>query len=423
MSPVSRGRKKKPGQAARSRRGRRSASPFDVVLADAKRLLDEKSILVAEQWAAHLLGLLWRVAWTDEDDAPEDLLETHIEALAEHMVAEGSPAALAALRALGTVGEDWTRELADEAGDVLSAGGVPEPVWRSGREARLANAYTMTDPFGEVELIALGFERDEGQHTVLVLLAHLAGSNIAKIAVGDADVGGVEDMVEELRAASPFTEPVALTGAQARARLEEPLEDLMDDGPRDGGLLDEIFDGLDGDPAYGWALLRARLDTLPDDLLTDDDTDEDDDGQQTVTAFLASNYVEGLPDRQMARLWARMASDWALDSAGTAHRYGPLSLSLFLTAEVSRHTTIDDADLTLLPEIIRAWAHFTAEANGLPSQAHQLWDEHLPTLLSGFADAYADAESVSHRRSCPQAYDLRAYGTQAAVHRLLERLH
>jgi hypothetical protein len=142
-----------------------------------------------------------------------------------------------------------------------------------------------------------------------------------------------------------------------------------------------------------------------------------------VTAFLASTYVEGLPDRQLARLWARMASDWALDSAGTAHRYGLLSLSLFLTAEVSRHTTIDDADLALLPEIIRAWAHFTAEANGLPSQAHQLWDEHLPTLLSGFADAYADVESVSHRRSCPQAYDLRAYGTQAVVHKLLERLH
>jgi hypothetical protein len=97
-------------------------------------------------------------------------------------------------------------------------------------------------------------------------------------------------------------------------------------------------------------------------------------------------------------------------------------MSSFLTDEVSRHAVIDDADLALLPEIIRAWAHSTAEASGLGPQAHQRWDKHLPTLLSGFADAYANAESVSHRRSCPQAYDLPAYGTQAAMHRSLERL-
>lgn len=98
-------------------------------------------------------------------------------------------------------------------------------------------------------------------------------------------------------------------------------------------------------------------------------------------------------------------------------------MSLFLTDEVSRHGVVDDADLALLPKIIiRAWAHVTAEASGLGPQAHQRWDLHLPTLLSGFADAYADAESVSHRRSCPQAYDLAAYGAQAAMHRSLERL-
>ena len=413
--------KKKPGKVTKSRRARQLASPYAAILASAQQLLDKTSTLLAEQWAAHTLGLLWRAAWAGEEGDPEDLVETHIEALTEHIVAQGGPAALAALRAMAAVGEDWMRELADEAGDVLSDAGVPEPAWSGSQEARLASAYTMADPL-------LGFDRDEEQHAVLVLVAHLAGSHIARIRVGGVDAGGIEGVVEAVRAAGPFTEAVALTGAQARVRLEEPLEDLMVDGPQDDGLLDAMFEGLDGDPACGWALLRARLDSLPDDLLSDDDTDEetdtdeDDDGQQTVTAFLASTYVEGLPDRRLARLWARIASDWALDSIGTAHRYGPVSLSLVLTDEVSRHAVIDDADLVLLPEIIRAWAHFTAEASGLGPQAHQRWDKHLPTLLSGFADAYADTESVSHRRSCLQAYDLRAYGTQAAVHRSLERL-
>jgi hypothetical protein len=228
--------------------------------------------------------------------------------------------------------------------------------------------------------------------------------------MGGVDAEGIDAVVEAVRGEASFADPVALTGAQVRARLEEPLERLLDDGPQEGGLLDEMFGGMDGNPAPGWALLRARLDTLPDDLLTDDDPDEADDGEQFATAFLASTYAEGLPDRELARLWAWMAGDWALESTGVAHRYGPLSLGFFLMAEVSQHVVIDEADLALLPEIIRAWAHFMVEAGGLAPQVHQLWDEGLPALLSGFAVVYDDVESVTHRSDCPDVYDLREYG-------------
>jgi hypothetical protein len=423
MSPVSRGRKKKPGQVVKSRRSRRLASPYAPVLTDAERLLDEKSMLVAEQWASHLLGSIWSAAWAGEEVDPEDFLEAQVEALVKHMVAEGSPTALSVLRALAAVGEDWVRELADEAGDVLSARGVPEPVWHGGEDARLAGAYAMSDPFGEVELVVLGFDRDGAQHAVLVLIAHVAGSHIAKIMVGGVDAGGIDAIVGELRGETPFNDPVALTDAQARARLEGPLGCLLDEGPQEGGPLDEMFDGLDGDPGFGWALLRARLNTLSDDLLTDDDPDEGDDGQQTATAFLASSHAEGLPDRELARLWAQLAGDWALDSTGAAHRFGPLLLGFFLMAEVSQHVAIEEADLALLPEIIQAWAHFTVDAGGLAQQVHQLWDEQLPVLLSGFAAAYADVESVTHRASCPEAYDLREYETQTGAQGMLERLY
>jgi Plasmid pRiA4b ORF-3-like protein len=386
-------------------------------------LLDEKSMLVVEQWASHLLGSIWSAAWASEEADPEDFLEAQVEALVEHMVAEGGPAALSVLRALAVVGEDWVRELADEAGDVLAAGGVPEPVWRGGEDARLVSGYAMSDPFGEVELVVLGFDRDGAQHALLGLVAHVAGSHIAKIMVGEVDVGGIDAMVEELRGEAPFNDPVALTGAQARARLEGPLACLLDDGPQEDGPLDEMFDGVDGDPALWWALLRARLDTLPDDLVTDDDLDDGGDGGQTAAAFLASSYAGGLPDRELARVWAQMAGDWALDSTGAAHRYGPLSLGFFLMAEVGQHVVIDQADLALLPEIVRAWAHFTVEAGRLGPQVHQLWDEQLPVLLSGFAAAYADVESVTHRGDCPEAYDLREYETQAGAQGLLERLY
>jgi hypothetical protein len=424
MSPVSRGRKKKAGQVVKSRRNLRPVSPYAPVLADAERLLDEKSMLVAEQWASHLLGSIWSTAWADDEVDPEDFLEVQVEALAEYMVAEGSPAALVVLRALAAVGEDWVRELADEAGDALAGRGVPEPVWRCGEDARLATAHVMSDPFGEVELVVLGFDRDGAQHAVLVLIAHVAGSHLAKIMVGGVDAGGTDAMVEALRGDTPFADPVVLTGAQARARLEGPLGYLLDEGPQEDGPLDEMFDGMDGDTAAGWALLRARMDTLPDDLLTDDDLDEADDaGEHAATAFLESEYVEGLPDRELARLWARIAGDWAADSTGTAYRWGPISLGFFLMAEVSQHVAIDDADLALLPEVIRAWAHFTVEAGGLAPQVHQLWDENLPVLLSGFNAAYTDVESGTHRASCAEAYELREYESQTGPQGLLEQLY
>lgn len=425
MSPVSRGRRKKAGQVIKSRRYLRSVSPYAPVLVDAERLLDEKSMLVAEVWASNVLGSIWSTstAWADDEVDPGDFLEVQVGALAEYMVAEGSPAALVVLRALAVVGEDWVRELADEAGDALAERGVPEPVWRLGQDARLISAHVMSDPFGEVELVVLGFDRDGAQHAVLVLIAHVAGSQLAKIMVGGVDAGGIDAMVDALAGDAPFADPVALTGAQARARLEEPLAYLLDEGPQEDGPLGEMFDGVDGDPAAGWALLRARLDTLPDDLLTDDDTDDNDPGQQAAAAFLTSQYTEGLPDRELARLWARMAGDWAADSAGMAYRWGPLSLGFFLMAEVSQHVVIDDADLALLPEVVRAWAHFTVEAGRLAPQVHQLWDENLPALLSRFAAAYTDGESVTHRVSCPEAYELREYETQAGAQGLLEQFY
>ena len=425
MSPVSRNRKKKPGQVVKGRRSLRLASPYAPILTDAERLLDEKSMLVVEQWASHLWGTIWTLAWADEDVDPEDNLEVHVEALVEYMVAEGTPVALCVLRALATVGENWMRELAGQAGDVLAARGVPEPVWHRGEDAHLASAYAMSEPFGEVEPVVLGFDRDGTRHAVLVFIAHVGGSHIARIMVGNVDTVGVDAILAAFRDDAPFSGPVPLSGAQARARLEEPLGLLLDGGPQDGGPLDEIFDGVDGDPAAGWALLRARLDPLPDDpdLLAVDDLDEGDDGEQIASAFLASEYAEGLPDRTLARLWGKMAGDWALDSTGAAHRFGPLSLNFFLMAEMSQHVIIDETDLALLPDIIRAWAHFTADAGGLEPQVHQLWDEHLPVLLSAFAAAYADIESVTHRAQCPEVFDLREYTTPTADQVLLERFY
>jgi hypothetical protein len=432
MSPVSRGRKK-PAKP-KSRRSRQ-ASPYAPILAEAEHLLHEKSMLVAEVWASNLLGSIWSAAWADEDADPSDFMVVHLNALLEHMVTEGTPVALAVLRALAAVGEEWMRELAGEAADAVARRGVPEPMWHSSEEAHLSGAYSMSDPFGDIELVLLGFDRNGEHHAVVVLLAHIAGSYIEKILVTGSFAGGVDAIAESLRGEASFSEATALSDAQVLARLDEPLVDLLDGGPPEGGPLDEIIDldDMDGDAASGWALLHARLDTLPDaadDVEGDDDPVEGDDdpvegdgGRQAATSFLSSAYADALPDRELARLWAHMASDWALDSTGAAYRYGPLSLGFFLMAEVTQHVAIVEADLALLPDIIRAWAHFTVDAGGLAPRAHHLWDEHLPILLEGFAAAYVHVDSVTHRAGCSATYELRGYVAGASLQGSLERLY
>jgi hypothetical protein len=429
MSPVSRGRKKP--TKLKGRRSRQLASPYAPVLADAEHLPDETSMLVAEVWASNLLGSIWSAAWADEDADPMDFMEDHVEALLEYLVADGTQVALAVLRALAAVGDDWMRDLAGEAADEVAKRGVREPIWHSSEEAHLAGAYSMKDPFGDIELVLLGFDRDGAHHTVLVLLAHIAGSYIEKILVTGSFEGGVDAITEALRGETSFSEATALSGAGVLALLDEPLVDLLDEGPVDGGPLNEIIDmnDIDGDPASGWALLRARLDTLPDGPFVADEVEggdlpaDGDDVRQAVTSFLSSVYAEALPDRELARLWAQMASDWALDSTGVAHRYGPLSLGFFLMAEVTQHVDVVGDDLALLPDIIRAWAHLTVDAGGLSAQAHHLWDEHLPALLEGFMSAYTHVDSVNHRAVCPATYGLRGYVAGASLRGSLERLY
>jgi hypothetical protein len=50
-------------------------------------------------------------------------------------------------------------------------------------------------------------------------------------------------------------------------------------------------------------------------------------------------------------------------------------------------------------------------------------DEQLPVLLTGFAQAYVDVESVTHRASCLEVFELREYEEQGGAQGLLERLY
>jgi hypothetical protein len=419
MSPVSRSRKKKSGRADPDRR--RSSSPFAPVLAAAASLVDERSPLEPQAWASDILGAIWLASWGDNVEDPDQVMAEQIGALMEYALAQRSPAALATLRALGAVGEEETRELATEAADHLAAVGVAEPSWAaSAAAAEFAAGYTASDTFGDIELISLAFRTGDSNQALIVMLAHLDGPYIVKIVVGEGSADDLAAAIEELSGDSEMSDPKALTAAEVWERLDYPLENLLEHGPAAADVIADIFEDIDGEPAAGWALLRARLDDLPDEESDQDDELPDEQGDQAVRGFLAGRHAKQLPDQELARGWAELVAGWADDCGRSPYRWGPLSLGFFLMEEVAEHAIIDEADRMAFIATVGAWIRFTADVQELPIEALELWEEQGPLLLAQFFETYDDPESVAHRSTCPDTFDLRSFDRQAAVLRLAD---
>ena len=419
-------RKKEQRSSGKGESGRRAASPYGPVLAGGAALGAEDSVLTAELWASGLLGVIWAAGWSNVGSGLDDFLAArfgelvdHVDHMVDYLAGEGSPAALAALRALALVGDVEPRDRAAAAAEVLARRGVPEPVWAEhANPPELVEAHSLGDLFGDIEVILLAFQRSEGRHSLVAFLDHAAGGGLAQIALGPHEESLAAALGESIPDEFASTGPVQLTAAEARARLEDALDQFLAHAP-DFTYVPDPEDGSTEaeaeveDPTFGWALLRARLDTLPDDLI---DVDEEPDGEseaeeRVVEQFLASPYAEVLPDQEFARIWALVAAEEAVDAGRPPDRYGPLALSFLLSGGVVEHLDIEAGDLELLPATVRAWAHFTADAHGLGEHAHQLWDTALPGLLAEFAEAYAATEAVEHRAMCPDVVPFRSYET------------
>jgi Plasmid pRiA4b ORF-3-like protein len=386
----------------------------------------EEAVLAAEMWASGLLGVMWAAGSADGWSAgswvdaagwvdPDEIMDSQLGELVDYLVSAGSPAALAALRALALVGEEEHRDRAAAGAEDLAGRGVPEPAWAGRADPpELVEAHSLGDLFGDIEVVLLAFQRSEGRHSLVAFLDHATGGGLAKIAFGQHEDGLVTELAESIRDELACTEPVRLTAAEVRVRLEDAVDRFLIYGSDFVG--EPTPEVEEDDPTAAWALVRARVDSLPglaDPGLADSGdelTAEADPQERVIEAFLTSPYGAGLPDQEFARIWAAFAADAAVDAGRAPDQYGPVSLNFLLSGEAAEHLDIGDGDLDLLPAAVTAWAHFTADAHGLGEQAHRLWDEALPGLLADFTEEYAATEAAEHRATCPDVVAFRSYG-------------
>lgn len=383
MSPVSRNRKPK----RKGQQRPRTQSPFEAAVAASNDLLGMKSLYEAQLWAAGLVGGLWRSAWQRDGD-PDETMDRSVERLVEALVAKGSPATLAALLALGSVGYHEDRDFFLEAATELTAAGVSAPDWYRQEQPELEDAWSVADPFGDVELITLGYP----DIVIGVLVDHATTLHIAQIAVVERTETDARSLARELGVnIDQSPKPERLTAAQALERIDGPLGLFLVDGPEAHGEMLELSD--DTNPAMEFALLQARVDTLSDDL------PELEDYEPVVREFLAS---KDFADEELARSWAVLAANSASSNGRRMRQWGPASLDYLLCVGVPANIEISDQDLAVLPEIITAWVDFTATPEQRP-----VWDERLPELLSRFAEAYHDPELVEFRADSDELVALR----------------
>jgi hypothetical protein len=426
MSPVSRSRKpKRPHKPVQHA----PASPYARFLDEAKALLEpETEVVEAELWGSFAIGALFEASWFGEDEAddedPDEVFEEQYGELVEYFAKQKRrPEALAGLRALAMVGEDWTREEALRAADELAAAGVKEPGWlRRAEEVEPTSVFRAGDLFGDAGTINLGFRRGGEEHTVSCYVADRGGPVLERVLVVP---GGAAELARGMRANEEGEGKLhisELTAVQARTLLSEALDRLLSEGPDDPEDLLAIAEeaGLDPEelemtsPVGLWALLAARLELLPEPEVSDTAVGSAQDVRETVEAFLASKYAADLADLELAGALATVFADVAALSDRTAVGFGPISLGGYLLDEFAETIELDEVEAMLVPAVLTAWAEFTNERRGFGEEGLRLWHEALPELTRAFTQVYLD-DDVAALREQYEAIPVRDYKINAGM--------
>lgn len=423
MSPVSRSRKpKRPSKPVHHA----PASPFAPILDEAKALLEpETGVMDAELFGSFVVGGLFETSWFGEEDDDEDPDEVFGEMygdLLDYLAKQKRrPEALAALRALAMVGEDWSRLDALDAAGQLAQAGVKEPAWlRSAAEVEPTTVFRAGDLFGDAGTINVGFRRGTEQHTLSCYVADRGGPVLERVLVVP---GGAAELAEGMRRededALHITE---LTLVQARTVLAEALDRLLSEGPDDPDELREIAEeaGLDIEelemtsPVGLWALVAARLELLPEPPTLDTAVGSAEDVHAAVARFLESPQAASLPDREFAGALVTVFADAAALSDRTAVGYGPISLGGYLLDEFAETIELTAAEAAAVPAVLTAWAEFTAVDRGLGEDALRQWRTALPDLIKAFGEVYPDADTAAAREEF-EAVGVREYAVGAGT--------
>jgi hypothetical protein len=367
---------------------RSEASPVDQIIdSGGQELLEENDPIGAEVWASAMLDVFERARWQarlDRMDPPP-----FEEALLQRCRQRRDEASVAVAAALAAVVPPAHDQVAASVAAELRGVVAGSPGWvRTVGLVTPTRSWIVSDVFGDQDSLIIGFRQEgqPGEHALAVLVDHnLSGQ--AKDAWVGADP---DDVVASWKSSvDPHMQldEVPLDEVLWRLRAGMAMSDLWN------GDIDLRTEDFARHRALIWARLRRA--GLTDDRPTDIEVTQAE-RETLVGEFVASAEGRRLTGQSPGidvELLAHWLVDLRSDYEGRPLRWSPTVVSLLLGDLAPRKLLLDSDQATALPDVVRAFARFSAERTGLePIFVDEILatvDEMEPEFLDRIGDPAA----------------------------------
>lgn len=359
-------------------RGGSHLSAFDgqcreILRTDGRDVLRGGDPLDAELWVSQLVGLFGGLPLVGEDD-PVAAIGGRLVSVAKR---SRTPEARMCLQALATTVGGPLGKRAAVAARQLADTGAPVPSWVDAiGTAEPTAAWRASDLCGDQDSIMIGFAYPDGdEHSVVVLIDHTLGG-IAKDAAVLGPLTEVVGSWEDVADIELTDEPLEVAAARVIEAMEWTRCTL--DAP-----VTEDFVGTE-------AWLQARLSPLAG-ALPDIEPLGDTEREALVRAFLADEAGSVYAHDPGAWFLIECLVDFRCDQHGRDPlRWSGAAAAQFLLDWVPRKVTAEEANLTRMPEVLRAWVGWASRHAAVPAHLATETVETIGQVEAEFAEAITD---------------------------------
>lgn len=387
------------------------------MLRAARELLAVRSPLDAELIVSEMLGTWWGRRLPDAD--VEEIIGEGLVAYADRA---GSPAALALLSGVASLGTPGQAAKAEQAAERLVAAGVARPAWaeRIGTVQR-GEAHVTRDAYGDRDelVCAFSYEGEEPHALVAVIDYNLGGM------VRDAWVTSrVETLLDRCRQATEDN-PLMTFGPLAPGRVRPLLEEAL--RVTDAAAIPAVSDNFAGYHAF----LRSRVASLPAGRRRRVPPPGGgrrfgpDERAMLTVEFLASDEAEAVSDRSAAGHCVDHIIDYGCDQDfGRPLRVSPTKVETFLLDWLPRKVMLSPEEQDAMPHVLVAWVRWATARSGLPEPGPRrtldaLW-EAIPRFVAAYRDPASFGMDASVTRRLLPDGDLEALARRAFAFPVLQ---
>jgi len=363
--PKSRGRRK----GAKSRPARRSPRPLhpaDLLLGEARDIVELDDVLTVEMWASSWLGRAWSTAaLTDRE--PEHQLCLQVSGRA---CTTPSPRALGAVAALARVAPAADMSMLAETVAML-AETQPVPGWHTGAGWTPAAAWRAVDVYDSERVLLIDYDGPH-PHTLLAQLCQVGGLMIDKLVVLEPGVAtGWDELCE------PTDVPMPMRQA--------PVTDVLGDLAHALRVTDMTWPRNDDEDfldtrALAWSRCRDHLPDWPDHAELPELQ-----RRQLIQDFATDSGR----DDQVSRSLAELLLDYGEGYIGAGPLcWSPGEVMVLLTDWLPRKAILDADQRAALPAVLRRWLRFALTQRDISPEWICPVVDAVDTYLPVFEDAF-----------------------------------